>query len=189
MANPYETYSDVELLDLMKIDDQIAFERIYIRYWETLLKSSYRILKDRDACFDVLQEVFLWLWQNRTRIEVRSIKFYLLAATRYQIANRIRKEKVKQTFLDHSKSIKIDEFYDADDLEFKEFKQMILTFIDKLPERCKEIFQLSRNEHLSNKDIAKQLGISEKTVENQLTIALKKLKIKMGANYIFIFFF
>ena len=187
MAKGYKAHSDLELLNLMKFDDQSAFRQIYERYWEILLKACYGYLQDQEACFDILQEVFLWLWQNRAVVEIQSIKFYLLGAVRFQIANHIRKEKVKQSFLDHSIALKLPESYNFDDLEFKEFKQMILLSVEELPERCKEIYQLSRNEYLSNKAIAKKLSISEKTVENQLTIALRKLKSKMGNNYIFIF--
>lgn len=186
---PYKTYSDQELLDTLKSGDRNAFKEIYNRHWEPLLHSAFRILEDKDACFDVLQEVFVWFWENRQTLEVRSIKAYLLMAVRYQVANYIRKGKVRQAYLDRNGFTNTESSYEVDDLEVKELKKIISDFTQGLPERCKQIFHLSRNEHLNNKEIAQKLGLSEKTVENQLTIALKRLKIKLGNQAAFLFFF
>lgn len=189
MTSSYTKYSDSELMCLLKKGDHRAFDEIYERYWDVLLCSAVNVLKDRDACLDVLQEVLTWVWVNRARLEIRCIKAYLLTAVKFQIANYIRKEKVRQRYLDAAGELNTESFYEVDELEFKELRKMIVAFTESLPERCREVFHLSRNEHLSNKAIAEKLGITEKTVEVQITIALKKLRINMGKNIAPLLFF
>lgn len=173
----YSNLSDDALLTLMKADDKAAFTEVYNRYWEDLLHSSFRILTDRDACMDILQEVFVWFWTHREIIEVINIKAYLRTAVKYQVANYIRKNKVKAAYLTHIEKSTANAFYEDLALEVKELQEVIAHFTADLPDRCREVFYLSRIKYLSNKEISARLGISEKTVEMHITTALKRLKI------------
>jgi len=176
-------FADEELLVLLKQSDEEAFTEIYNRHWESLYQSAFMVLKDRSACLDVLQEVFIWLWNNRTQLKITSIKAYLYVAVKYKIANSIRNGKARGNL--HAiicDSIVDNPFCDSS-LEVAELKKIIDQFTQELPYRCKEIFNLSRNEYLKNKEIASKLNISEKTVENQLTIALRRLRLKLGRYY------
>jgi DNA-directed RNA polymerase specialized sigma24 family protein len=85
-----DTRSDQELLSLLKDGDHFAFNLIHHRYFSLLLRYAYNVLKDRDACMDIIQDVLVWFWENRERHEVNNIRAYLLSAIKYKIANYIR---------------------------------------------------------------------------------------------------
>lgn len=177
---PYSKFSDADLLDLLKSGDAAAFTEIYKRYWEFLYKSCFAILKDSDTSDDIVQDIFVWLWSNREKHITDSFKPYLYSAVKYKVANVIRHGKVKAVFFESVVQNYQEVEIDNNSLEVKELKEIIAQFTSTLPERAKMIFDLSRNKLLSNKEIAGQLGISEKTVENQMNINLKKLKISLG---------
>ncbi|SDF80001.1 RNA polymerase sigma-70 factor, ECF subfamily [Mucilaginibacter pineti] len=186
----YSDLSDQELIDLLNKDDEAAYEEIYNRYWPILYQSAYNILRDKSGCMDVLQEVFVWLWEHREHLQIINPKGYLLSAVKYKVANYIRKGKVRRALFTELEVTDLNElpFYD-DSLEVRELKQIIAQFTSELPDKARQVFYLSRTEHLSNKEIAERLGISEKTVENQMTTNLKKLRLKMGRLSAWIIFF
>lgn len=173
-------FSDQELMEMIRKDDHYAFEMLYQRHWQKLYQSAFNICRDRDTCMDVCQEIFIWFWEHRNSVSlISTVQSYLLTAVKYKMISYIRKDKVKADFLMAVK--KLPESYTIEEIiQVKELQAIIAKFVAALPEKCGEIFNMSRNEHLSNKVIATKLGISEKTVENQITIALKKLKASMG---------
>jgi RNA polymerase sigma-70 factor, Bacteroides expansion family 1 len=177
----YSLYTDSELLDLLKSGNAAAFDEIYQRHWNTLFKSAYYLLQDRAASMDVVQDVFVWLWENRDHVVLTTLKGYLVMAVRYKVANFIRHQKVRSAFITQNIVPEISQATEEWVLELKELKSVIASFTETLPSRCKEVFYLSRHEHLSNREIAYRLGISEKTVENQLTTALRKLRVRLGS--------
>jgi len=172
----YKSCNDFELLELLREDDHAAFTEIYDRYWSVIYTASYRALNHRQDCMDVCQGIFLWLWENRLTIKVKTtLQGYLYTAVKYKIANLIRNGKVRETLLEDilTSDVRSDE---ARELEVKELKYFITQLIQELPEKCREVFLLSRDEHLSHKQISQKLGISEKTVNDHITRALKKLR-------------
>lgn len=176
----YSVISDDELVDLIRVDDHKAFKTLYNRYWPTLYQSAYNVCRDRETCMDICQEVFVWFWEHRGSVHfVATVKGYLLAAVKYKMISHLRKGLVKDKF-DLSAKSSSEAYTIEEAIELKELQSIILHFVNALPPKCAEIFRLSRNEHLSNKEIAHKLAISEKTVENQITIALKKLKGSLG---------
>lgn len=186
--NSYSGLSDAELAVLLRTDDA-AYNEIYERYWPVMYRSAFNVLKDQDACLDVIQEVFIWFWEHRAEISVNSIKAYLLVAVKYKVANYIRNGKVRESIYERVSKISIEEDFPDQALEIKELKEMINRFINELPDRCQEVFHLSRIENLSNKEIALKLGITEKTVENQINKALKRLKPQLGKSALLLSFF
>jgi RNA polymerase sigma-70 factor (family 1) len=174
----YNLINDKELVARLKAGSRAAFNRIYKEHSESLYRFAYNILKDEEECTDAIQEVFFWLWCNREKLEIVDLKRYLSAAVKYKLTRVITSSKRKAAILADAPLIK--ESFFENSLEVKELKFAISQFIETLPPRAKEIFQLSRNEYLSNKEIADRLDISEKTVENQMTISLKKLKFTLG---------
>ncbi|QNL49584.1 RNA polymerase sigma-70 factor [Olivibacter sp. SDN3] len=185
----YDSCNDLQLLKLIQIGDHQAFNEVYNRHWEMLYQFTYRMVQDRGLSMDILQEVFVWLWEHRQKLRVNVFKTYLSVAVRYKVANYIRHNKVKVlAFKDITyKTTNYTSFTDM--LDLKELQYIIQQFTDSLPNRCGEIFHLSRNEFLTNQEIAKKLDISEKTVENQITIALKKLRVHLANNNHLLFFF
>ena len=176
----YSMFSDQELMKMIQKDDHHAFEMLYQRHWQKLYQSAFNICRDREICMDVCQEIFIWFWEHRNSVSsINTTYSYLLTAVKYKIISYIRKDKVKENFLITSK--KPSESYTIEEsIQVKELQSIISKFVGALPDKCKEIFKMSRHEYLSNKEIAGKLGISEKTVENQITIALRKLKGSLG---------
>ncbi|RVU00708.1 RNA polymerase sigma-70 factor [Mucilaginibacter limnophilus] len=181
--------SDSELLTLMGGDDRAAFNEIYNRYWKLLYHSAWNVLKDKDSCMEVVQEVFVWLWEHRAGIRINSLTPYLKAAVKYKVTDVLRAYKARDAvFVNLDELDVVNLSFEDDPLEIKELKEIIVKMSSKLPAKARLIFELSRNEQLSNREIAEKLGIAEKTVENQMTIALKKLKISLGSLSAWLFF-
>ena len=175
------TLPDHELLALLRKGDTTAYTHIYRRHWSELYRSAYNILRDEAATLDVLQEVFAWIWSNREQMRVNALRAYLHAAVRYKVANALRDGKARSSFFTELEQLSdrdLDFSYET--LELKELKQVIAGFTTSLPEKAREVFRLSRYEQLSNKEIASRLGISEKTVENHMTVSLRKLRVVLG---------
>lgn len=181
--------SDSELLALMGEDDRAAFSEIYNRYWRLLYQSAWNVLRDQEACMEVIQEVFVWLWEHRAGLQINSLPSYLKAAVKYKVTDVLRVNKVRDAcFVNLDELDAINLSFEDEPLEIKELKAVIAQMSAKLPARARLVFELSRNEQLSNREIAEKLGITEKTVENQITIALRKLKLALGGLSIWLFF-
>ena len=173
----YSSYTDHQLLPLLNQGDQVAFTEIYNRYWLVAYRSALHVLDDEESCMDVIQDVFVWLWQHHEQLQINSLKAYIITAVKFKILNVIRQGKLKDTV--HHK-IFIEEYEPESNIEVKELMRMIEEFADGLPSQARQIFRMSRYEYLSNKEIAMKMGISEKTVKNQINISLKKLKSTLG---------
>lgn len=184
----YSTLSDQELLLLLKDGDHTAFNEVHHRHYATLVRYAYHIIDDKEACGDLVQDVLVWFWEHRAQHQMRSIKGYLIMAVKYQVANYIRRTKVRDSYVLSSKTI--DSYtLNEESLELKELQVLIETLIRQLPDKCGEIFRMSREEQMTNKEIAVKLGISEVTVAVQIKRALDKLKGNLGKMYFWINFF
>ncbi|MEC5143137.1 RNA polymerase sigma-70 factor [Chitinophaga sp. 212800010-3] len=179
----YSELSDAELLLLVKNGEGNAFSEVYSRHFRPLYLYAYNILNNEEECCDAIQEIFVWLWENRTNLEIASLKGYLMASVKYRLARIIQTSKRRAEILASGTAPATFALID-DDIEVKELRRVINEFTETLPERAREIFRLSRLQHFSNKEIAARMGISEKTVENQITIALKKLRSDLSRKMI-----
>lgn len=129
---------------------------------------------------EVVQAVFLKIWEQHTSLEIQqSLKAYLYRAVHNACLNQLKHEQVKQAHANHVKHTQ-EEAQTTDRLEQQEMKQEISRAINELPEKCREVFQLNRFEGLKYREVAEMLGISEKTVENQMGKALKLLRQKLA---------
>jgi RNA polymerase sigma-70 factor (ECF subfamily) len=155
-----------------------AFSMLYSRHWLDLYKFSFFILRDQDACKDIIQDVFVWVWEHRKELKIQTPKSYLKTAVKYKIANYIRSGKIRESFFEEVAKCNFDTSLPGVDefAELRELHQIIQISVLNLPLKCREIFRLSREANLSNQEIAEQLGISIKTVENQMTIALRRIR-------------
>ncbi|MBV8253899.1 MAG: RNA polymerase sigma-70 factor [Chitinophaga sp.] len=175
----WNAMEDSELLFHLKNGKVPAFDTIYARHWPDLYKHAFCTLKDREMALDVVQEVFTWLWLNRETIEITSLKQYLKAATRYKMANYLRADKSRQQLI-NSLYYLTEKTVTQEDVHLRELKTRIAHAVNTLPDKCRTVYSLSRNEHLSHAEIASRLNISVKTVENQITIALKRIRLFIG---------
>ena len=176
MHNPLA--SDSELWLAVSNDDEHAFAMLFERYWVRLYKTAFRYLKDRENSEEALHDVFLSIWNRRHQLEIDSIPNFLLTAIRYQVYNRMRAAKPPVTLI--SNDLEMDYLPDHNQGDYRIKNEELLSelseHLEKLPKRCQEIFYMSRMENLSNQEIAVRLGISKRTVENQITAALKHLR-------------
>lgn len=171
--------TDERLIALIQENNLAAFERIYNKYWSKLYLSAYNILRDRQVSEDVTQEVLVNLWMKRANLQLTSLNAYLYTAVRYQVFNVIRSGKVRADLFNH-----LEELFSnnggEDILSQKDINRLLEQGVAELPEKCRQIFIMSRKEHLTTKEIAERLGIAPKTVENQLTVALNRLRKTLG---------
>ncbi|WP_207534198.1 RNA polymerase sigma-70 factor [Desertivirga arenae] len=165
-------------LNLLKEGDRKAFELVFNSYWSKLYLYAYNILRDKGVCEDIVQEVLVSLWVKRESQEIDSLGSFLFTAVRYQVLKVIRSGKVREGFFQEIEKMSMST--PAEQLEEKDLANLIDARIDELPGKCREIFLLSRKEQLSNREIAERLGISIKTVENQITIAIRRLRSDLG---------
>ena len=173
----YNDYEDAKLVELLYQGDHHAFETIYQRYWERLYRSAYGIFRDQEQVIDIVQEIFTSLWLKRGQVKIDNLSAYLYKAARFQVAKLIRHQKVRESFFDEVKALSMNGFDSHDPHDYQELVSKIEQGVESLPDRCREVFRLSRQEHLSNKEIAERMGISVRTVENQISRAMKRLRI------------
>lgn len=176
MNRTYITCSDENILVLISENDQEAFAELYERYFKTLFNYSYSKLNDQFAAQEIVQELFVNLWQQRHKYGIDACRSYLFAATKNLIISYYRKELTRQK---HYNQWEISQSADTSLTDQGALTSDLQTRYEKglyiLPTKCREVFELSRNGS-SNKEIASQLSISEKTVEQHITKALRILK-------------
>lgn len=177
---------DRECINQLEADSESAFTAIYEQYWASLFKYVIRILPEEDEVADVVQETFVTFWELRSRLaQVRSIKAYLFIMARNLAFKRFR-ENLKQETAEE----RLVEFYANTDvgleqtIELKDLADLIDAEIGRLPKKMREVFVLSRKEHLSYQEIAERLEISDETVKKQISRALKYLRVRIDKAYI-----
>jgi RNA polymerase sigma-70 factor, ECF subfamily len=176
-------YSDEKLMQEIKADNMFAFDLLYKNYSNKLYQFAYSILKSKEESENIVQEVFLKLWENRTKVEKdSSIKSYLFSIAYNSTITLIRKKIKDNQFIEYLKSLQ--EIYEEPEIEFeyKELTEKLNDIVSKLPQRQKEVYLLHKEEGLTYKDIAVKLQISVNTIENHMSKALKTIRTKLGKN-------
>jgi len=173
------TRTDQELLGLLKEDDENAFKELYHRYANRLYAQAFKMLNDDIQSKDIVQEVFMQLWNKRSTQEIGALNAYLYAVTRFQVFKVLRsgKSHVDVFEVEHELPLCRNTEYAMAE---REVSAAFFSGLSELPEKCRTIFALSRIDCLSNREISLKLSISSKTVENQITIAIRKLRIGLS---------
>lgn len=184
--------SDDELWVAIKNNELKAFNIIFERYWSAVYSASFHYIKDAEICSEITHDIFLNIWNRRQSLDIHSIKAYLTSSARYHVYKR--EKRVRSIDLKYVENyIGVNESSTQNTAEehinCNELKTKINSYLEELPHRCREIFLLSREEHLSNDEIANRLSISKRTVENQITNALKHLRISLKHLGIIMIFF
>ncbi len=181
----FDNQSDRELLSLMKDGNQLSFNEIYDRYWERLYAYVYKILNDKWLTEDTLQEVFTNIWVNKEQTNIVNLKSYLFNAVRNRALLKIRGAKLtkmdEQIIKKLSRTPAVDQNFNQKDLEHR-----VAAAIKVLPARCRSIFYMNKFDHYSIDEIATHYNISRRTVQNQISLALKHLKKELGDSVIVI---
>lgn len=175
MKNYYKNASNEKLQILLKKGNEDAFNEIYSRFWDSLYRYAYRIFNEEPICEDIVQEVFISLWEKSATADIQNIEAYLFRAIKYRVATHIRDLKFTSIHLDILENLPQIESTDSA-IEYQEFENNFLQEIDKLSPKCRNVFELSRFENLSNSEIATKLNISIRTVEKHISDAIKTLK-------------
>ncbi|WP_316777484.1 RNA polymerase sigma factor [Pedobacter antarcticus] len=151
----------------------LDFEHLYNHHWEKLYAFCYKMTRDAHISQNIVQDVFMDLWERRKKVQVLSLENYLFRAAKNQILKEYRKNKFDTTVIEEEFENYIIENIDTLDAEILEKLHRLL---DSLSEKKKEILLLNKIEELSIDEIALRLNISKQTVKNQLSSALKQLK-------------
>ncbi|NGF56352.1 RNA polymerase sigma-70 factor [Parapedobacter sp. SGR-10] len=177
----YHLYSEHELLLALKHGDDRAFAEVYERYWEPLFKQALSMTHDEDMAKDIVQDSFVCLWEKISHTEItKSLRSYLFIAVRSRVLNQFAHGKVQAKYLESLASY-LTEGENQTDLPLQEkvLQEQIDRQIASLPERMRTIFEMSRKEYMSYKEIADELYLSDKTVKKQISRALKILRVKL----------
>ncbi len=182
MPVTYSNFSDEQLLVLLKERDEVAFAEVYHRHFSMLYLHAYKMLEDRSMAQDVVQDLFIAFWQKSPDLEIRTnLKAYLYGAARNKVLTVIKKSNSNRDFI--AMVAKVMNESDNSTLEKISERELILLIdreIDRLPPRMKQVFELSRKQFMSNREIAALLGTSEETVKKQVHKSLAILKVKLG---------
>ena len=176
----FKAYSDEGLLKLLKQQELGAFEEIYFRYWKKLYSAAFRRVQSREVSEELVQDIFTTLWMNRQVLQIEILSAYLYSAIKYKVINHLEKEISRRMYSEVLQRAPVSISNQTEEtVLLNELNLALEKEIQKLPPKRQQIFKLSRQEHLSIKQVASHLGISEKTAENQLGKALKILKINL----------
>lgn len=184
MKNTLKKSTNQQLQSLLKEGNESAFNEIYNRYWKVLYAYAFRIYTDEKVCEDIVQDVFISLWNKAKTTEISNIEGYLFRAIKYKITTYIRDLKFTSSHIEVLQNIAVSSTSSEKNIEYIEFEKRVFSEIDKLTPKCKTVFTLSRFDQLSNSEISEQLNISIRTVEKHISDALKALKSSLKANYI-----
>lgn len=185
----YSTYTDQELVALLKQDEQAAFSAIFERYADLMISFALRNLYDRDQAKDLVQDIFADLWIRRGVLEInKDFRSFLFSAVKNRIFDAYKHQKVVSRYLDHFK----EEYQVSDQstdhlIRTKELEALIEKEIAALPAKMRAVFELSRKEGLSRKEIAEELQLPEATVRTNMNRALKQLKERLGPLFTLLF--
>ena len=184
----FKAYSDEGLIRLLKQQELGAFEEIYLRYWRKLYSAAYKRVQSREVSEELVQDIFTSLWINRQTLTIEILSSYLYTAIKYKVINHLERELSRRNYAAVQVSIQISIDNSTEEtILLNELNLALEREIQKLPPKRQQIFKMSRQEHLSIKQVASHLGISEKTAENQLGKALKVLKLNLKHFNLFLF--
>ena len=167
-------------LQVINLKDEKAFEAIFRTWYSPLAAFAMRYVKEPEAAEEIVQEMFSSIWIKYETLKIQtSLKSYLYGAIRNACLNYLKHQKVERAYADRN-MLSVPQNETTDFLELDELKAKIALAMDKIPAKCREIFELNRYEGKRYKEIAEELNLSLKTVENQMGKALKILREELG---------
>lgn len=169
--------SDFDLVARIRSGDQLAVRKLFRTYYSSLCRFTYRLVDSREDAEDIVESIFEKMWLNRATLDPsRSIKSYLFKAAQNQAVDWHKLKANNAAHFENDDLGAVSYSDPAQEAMEEEFAEAIKNAIEKLPERCKLVFTLNRQEGLTYAEIADVMGISVRTVENQIVRAMKHLK-------------
>ena len=181
--------SDQELSISLGAGSRTAFAEIYERYWSVLLSHAIKMLKDEEKAQDAVQDVFQMLWEKSPTLNIHtSLSSFLYTSLRYRILDKLKRDKIEDRFLNTLQTEIESGVSSTDDaMAEKEFARKIEEGLNTLPPKMRTVFELSRMNDYSYREISKELNLSENTVKKQISNSLKILRKSIEKGYLLIF--
>ncbi len=169
--------TDIELLNLVKKGNEKAFRELFDRYYSSLSLYADRIVHDTDVAIDIVQAFFVAIYDQRTTLEVQNVRSFFYQAIHNRCLNHLKATKVRAEYQKKVLETQTEEYTDIEEnIHFSELQNHLMGLIGKLPDKCRKIFIMSRLENISNDEIAEKLELSKRTVETQISNALKFIR-------------
>ncbi|GAB2530792.1 RNA polymerase sigma factor [Spirosoma aerophilum] len=173
----YKSLPDELLVIYLRNGDQSAFREIYQRYWKKLYNVARRKLQDLNAVEELVQDIFLRLWERRGSLRIDRLDAYLFTAIRYAIINHIKATLVKEKYAGYAFASYNEALFTTDEqMDLDELMNAVERHLNDLPEKTRQIFRLNRLECQTVKEISSQLKVPERTVEYHISQAIKTLR-------------
>ncbi|MNF89026.1 ECF RNA polymerase sigma factor SigW [compost metagenome] len=174
-------YSNIDPVSSIKNGNEAAFEKVFKTYFRNLHAFAYTFMKDDVIAEEIVQNVFFRIWEKKEQLQIDdSLKAYLYRSVHNESLNHLKHLKIKNSFqLQYSGNMESSNQDASNQMIATELENDIQKAISELPPQCRTIFQMSRFEQLKYQQIADQLNISIKTVENQMGKALKVLRLRL----------
>jgi len=174
--------TDIQLLNLIQADHEAAFKELYCRYWKHLYAFAFNRVRSREVAEEIVQDFLTNFWLNRHKLHIQtSFDGYIYTSIKNLVLNYFAREARKSHMLENiGASMSALDNSTEEVIMLHELRSVITREVSQLPVKCRSVFELSRLENKSNKEIAQTLGISEKTVEGHLSKAIKRLRISLN---------
>jgi RNA polymerase sigma-70 factor (ECF subfamily) len=171
-------HDEKHLLELIAKDDTSAFRILYDHYWSKVFALAHRKTGSSPDAEEIVQDIFTDLWQRRSNLLItKGISNYLSIAVKYKVMDWLDKQMVRKKHLANEYALNRTETPSLpDELRIQELKEQIAALTNGLPEKCRLVFQLSRDEGMNHQEIARVLNISTKTVESHLARAIRSFR-------------
>ena len=180
--------NDNQLVLMLKNDDRKVFNTIFKQHYRSLLAYVVTFTGNKNKAKDIVQDSFIVLWDKRKNLsEDSSLKNYLFTVAHNLYITQYRKKVTEIKFFDELKFNALNDRIFEDDTFTKERVKKLLDLIDELPPKCKEVLLLNKKEGLKYAEISKKLNISIKTVESQMRIAFKKIRLGFKKDELYLF--
>lgn len=180
--------SNTALIKALQNREKWALKHLFDTYWEKMLIYAHKILSDQQLCEDIVQEIFINLWEKAPERQIRNLEPYLFKALKYRIANAIRDSKYTLLSEDHLNQLE-SQYQNPTEIEYQDLELQIQKLMESLPQKCQNVFYLSRVKHYNNKEISQQLNISIRTVETHISHAIKHFRIHLNSILILVYMF
>jgi len=176
-----------DLVNRLKLGDAVAYKQIYLHFSKELLVHAHKKTNDKVIAQELVQNIFISLWEKRETSDIKDIRNYLFGALKFGIINHIRSEVIANKYIEYEQIAYRANSEDTGTLVgLKDLSEIIEKSLKSLPEKTQEVFRLSRYSHQSTKDISNGLNISEKAVEYHITRSLKHIKEYLKNFYAFL---
>jgi len=184
---PQEPEISYDLVMRLKQGDQLAYEKIYFNFSKALLYAAYKKTGDKIVAEELVQNIFISLWEKRENLQIINLQAYLFGALKFSVINYIRGLVIENKYMDYQTLHYSEDHQDtANQLDLHDLSSIIEQGINSLPEKTQEVFRMSRYQYHSTKEISSELNISEKAVEYHITRSVKRIKEYIKNFYIFL---